>query len=164
MIQDTRDTHGKYIRLFGTLFFTFIGFIIALILLLLILRVTFGILSFIPWITYIFTLFIICVPASILVPAFLIYIKRTKTHPSAAARVVSYVFFAAALGAWAYVLVMDMILFFKHYYTTVGEYMSFNMAFLAANVLCLFLIAMVQGLSVKKEEDWMEKRRRRGEL
>ena len=158
-MQDQQDQHGKYIRLFGTLFFTFIGFIVALILLLLGLRLIFGVLSYIPWLANIFTLFIICVPAALFIIVFIIYFFRTKTHSSAAARIFSYIIFAAALGVWAYVWVSDLITFFRHYYTAVGEYMSYNMIFLVINVLSLFLVAMIQGLSTKKEPDWMEKHR-----
>ena len=158
-MQDQQDQHGKYIRLFGTLFFTFIGFIVALILLLLGLRLIFGILSYIPWLANIFTLFIICVPAALFISVFIIYFFRTKKHPSAAARVFSYIIFAAALCVWVYVWVNDLVTFFRHYYMAVGEYMSYNMLFLAANVLSLFLVAMIQGLSTKKEPDWMEKHR-----
>lgn len=158
-MADERDQHGKYIRLFGTLFFTFIGFIAALILVLLLFRVLFGVLSYIPWVANIFTLFITCVPAALFISVFIIYFFRTKSHPSLPARVFSYVVFAAALASWAYVWVSDLITFFRHYYMAVGEYMSYNMLFLVANVLSLFIVAMVQGLSTKKEEDWMEKHR-----
>jgi hypothetical protein len=151
------DQHGKYIRLFGTLFFTFIGFIVALILLLLGLRLVFGVLSYIPWLANIFTLFILCVPAALFISVFIIYFFRSKTHPSLPARIFSYIIFAAALASWGYTWVSDLITFFTHYYMAVGEYMSYNMLFLAANVLSLFFVAMIQGLSTKKEPDWMEK-------
>ena len=54
-----QDQYGKYVRLAGTLFFTFIGFVIVAILVLLGLRFFFGLLSYIPGVTYAFTLFII---------------------------------------------------------------------------------------------------------
>ena len=158
-MADEYDQHGKYIRLFGTLFFTFIGFIVALILILLGLRVVFGVLSYIPWLANIFTLFIICVPAALFISVFIIYFFRTKTHPSLPARIFSYIIFAAALASWAYAWVSDLITFFTHYYMAVGEYMSYNMIYLVANVLALFFVAMIQGLSTKKEVDWMEKHR-----
>lgn len=156
-MADQNDQHGKYIRLFGTLFFTFIGFIIAVILLLLGIRLLFGVLSYIPWLSNIFTLFIICVPAALFISVFLLYFYRTKSHPSAPARIISYIFFTAALAAWLYVLLVDVILFFKSYYVAIGEYMSYDMLFLTSNVILLVITAMIQGLTLKKEEDWMEK-------
>ena len=150
---------GKYIRLFGTLFFTFIGFIVAMILVLLGLRVFFGLLSFVPGITTAFTLFIISVPAALFISVYLIYIRRTKQHPSAGARIFSFMLLAIALAAWAFCFVSDLITFFKHYYTSIAEYYSYDMIFLVSNVVCLFIIAMVQALAVKKETDWMERKR-----
>jgi len=88
---------------------------------------------------------------------YLIYFVRTKMHPSKGARVVSYILFTIALAAWAFYWVNDLIIFFKKYYTAVGEYTSYNMFFLAANVLCIFVVGIIQALSLKKEPGWMEK-------
>ena len=153
------EDNGKYLRLFGTLFFTFIGFILAIVLLLLGLKFFFGMLSYIPGVVNIFTLFIICVPAALFISVYVIFFKRTKSHPSAPARMISYILFTIALAAWAFFFLKDMIIFFKHFYTTVGEYMSYDMIFLSANVFLIFLVGIIQALTVKKEVGWMERRR-----
>jgi hypothetical protein len=152
---------GKYIRLFGTIFFTFMGFIAAFALLMVGLKYTFRMLDHIPWFSLMFTLFIVCVPAVLFITVYLIYIKHTKPHPSMGARIFSYIIFAVALCAWAYYWFLDFIIFFKHHYNSIGEYHCYNLAFLAANVGTIFLVGIVQALSTKKELGWMEKSRQR---
>lgn len=151
------DRFGKYIRLFSSLFFLVIGFIVGVILLMLLLRLFFGLLSYIPWVTYIYMGFIILVPAALFMPAFIIYFRRTASHPSKLVKWVSYAVFSIALLAWSVFLVMDVAVFFKHAYTTIGMYRSYDMIFLAANVACFFLIGVMQALTADKESDWMER-------
>lgn len=154
-----QDRHGNYIRLFGTLFFTFIGFIITILLVILLMRGVFGLLNFIPGLVNIFTLFIISVPAALFISVYSIYFRRTALHPSKPVRMISYALFTAALIAWVYFFITDIIRFFKHYYTAVGQYMSYDLFFLAANVFCIFLVGIIQALSVRNEPDWMERKR-----
>ena len=154
-----QDQYGKYVRLAGTLFFTFLGFILVAILVMLGLRFFFGLLSYIPGITSAFTFFIISVPAALFISINLIYIRRTKTHPSLPVRMISYFLFTVALAAWAYFFTKDLVLFFKHFSATVGSYMSYDMIFLSANVLCIFVVGIIQALSLKKEPDWMDRKR-----
>jgi hypothetical protein len=146
----------KYIRLFGTIFFTFVGFIVALGLLILGLRTIFGVLDYMPWFSIMFTLFIICVPAVLFITVYIIYVKHTKPHPSKAVKIFSHSIFIIALGAWLY--------FWIHHYASIGEYHCYNLAFLAANVFIIFLVGIIQALSTKKEVDWMEKSRQRETL
>ena len=140
--------NGKYLRLFGTLFFSFIGFIVAAALVLLALRVFFGMLSYIPGVTGFFTLLIISVPAALFISVYLIYFYRTRTHPSKAARIISCCIFTAALAAWAYFFVSDIFLFFKYHYNAIADYHSFGMIFLASNVAAIFLVGVLQALTI----------------
>ena len=153
------EDNGKYLRLFGTLFLMFIGFIVGIILILLSLKFFFGMLSYIPGIVHLFTLFIICVPAALFVSVYIIYFKRTKSHPSAPVRMVSYILFILVLTAWAFFFVKDLVVFFRHLYTTVGEYMSYDLFFLSGNVFIIFLVGIIQALTAKKEVGWMERQR-----
>src|SRR5215212_4189974 len=105
------DNSGKILRLFGTLFFTFLGFIVALALLMLGVRFFFGLLSYISWIDYFFMIFILSVPAALFITVFIIYFKRTRSHRSPAVRWISYTIFVAALLAWIFYFVKDLILF-----------------------------------------------------
>lgn len=153
------DDNGKYLRLFGTMFLMFIGFILTIIIILLALKFFFGLLSYIPGVVHLFTLFIICVPAALFITVYLIFFRRTRSHPSAPVRIVSYILFTIALAAWAFFFVKDIILFFKHLYTTVGEYVSYDLFFLSGNVFLIFLVGIIQALTVKKELDWLERKR-----
>ena len=153
------DDNGKYLRLFGTMFLMFIGFILTIIIILLALKFFFGLLSYIPGVVHLFTLFIICVPAALFITVYLIFFRRTRSHPSAPVRIVSYILFTIALAAWVFFFVKDIILFFKHLYTTVGEYVSYDLFFLSGNVFLIFLVGIIQALTVKKEPDWLERKR-----
>ncbi|HPH84593.1 MAG TPA: hypothetical protein PLC48_04005 [Ferruginibacter sp.] len=151
------DQFGKYIRLFGTLFFTLIGFILSLLLLMLGLRLFFGLLSYIPWFTYIYMIFIIMVPAALFISVFIVYMRRTAFHPSRIIRYISYTLFSIALIAWAVFLFLDLKTFFTHAYVEIGKYYSYNMPFLASNVACIFLVGVMQAFTTAKEKDWMER-------
>jgi hypothetical protein len=153
------DKYGKYVRLFGTLFFAMVGFIVALILLLLGVRLIFGLLSFIPWSVYIYMLFIIAVPAVLFIGIYIIYFRRTTSHNSAVVRYISYGIFSIALIFWAIFFVLDLIKFFKYAYPDIEKYRSYDMIFLSANVAAIFLIGVMQAFSSPKEKDWMERNR-----
>ncbi len=155
------DENGKYLRLFATIFFTFIGFVVALLLVMLGLRLLFGILDYIPWFSLMFTLFIICVPAVLFITVYLIYFKHTKGHPSAAVRKFSYVLFTIAIGFWVFFWIKDLIIFFKHHTNGIDAYNIYNLAFLSANVGLIFFIGIVQALTTNKEVDWMERNKNR---
>lgn len=152
------DHFGKYLRLFGSIFFLALGSLVALVLVLLAVRLLFGLMSYIPWITYIYTLFILLIPATLFVTTFIIYFKRTFSHPDKFARWISYFLFSAALIAWAIFLFSDVLIFYEHAYTTIGMYHSYDMIFLASNVACIFIVGVIQALTTAKEKDWMEKR------
>ncbi len=155
------DNFGKYLRLFGTLFFTFIGFIVAFILLMLGVRLFFGILSYIPWLTYLYMILILIFPTALFVTAYVIYFRRTRMHPSKIVKFISYTLFIVAIGLWLYFFMIDMKLFFKYFYGTIDRYQTYNLLFLACNVGCIFFVGVMQAFSTEKEQDWMEKRRQK---
>lgn len=153
------DHFGKYLRLFGSIFFLVIGFIVAIILLLLGFRLLFGLLSYVPWFTYVYMIFIILVPSGLFIPAYVVYLKRTVSHPNKQVRWISNIIFSGMIAAWSVFLVLDMIIFFKHAYPAIGMYNSYDMVFLTANVACFFLIGLMQAFTTAKEKDWMERSR-----
>jgi len=153
------DRFGKYLRLFGTIFFLIIGFIVSIILVLLAIRLFFGLLSYISWVSYLYMTFIILVPAALFIPAYIVYMKRTAAHPNKPVRWISYVIFSVAIAVWASFLVLDMITFFRYAYPAIGMYRSYDMIFLAANVGCFFLVGVMQAFTTEKEKDWMERSR-----
>ena len=154
------EDNGKYLRLFGTLFFTFIGFIVALFLIMFGLKVLFGVLNYIPWFSAMFTLLIVCVPSVLFITVYLIYFKQTKTHFSSAVRYFSYSVFTIAIASWLYFWVLDFIIFFKMHYNGISEYNCYNLAFLSANVFAIFFVGIVQALKAKKEVSWMDRERK----
>lgn len=151
------DQFGKYLRLFGTLFFTFIGFIVAFILLMLGIRLFFGVLSYIPWLSYLYMILILMFPTALFVSVYIIYFKRTGNHPSKTVKMLSYTIFITALIFWGFFFVSDLVLFFRRFYGTIDRYDTYNLLFLACNVGAIFLVGIIQAMSQQKEKDWTEK-------
>ncbi len=103
---------------------------------------------------------IIALPSAVFATVYYIFFKRTKAHPSAAVKIISNFFFIAGFCSCLLVLVLDFKRFFvKPIFGTEG-YWNFSLAFLAGNVAALFLIAIMQALTTKKEEDWRARRKK----
>lgn len=148
---------NKYISLFLRIILTAIGFILSIALLLLLIRLFFGLLSYIPWVTYLYMIGILLVPSALFISIYLLYFSRTKHHPSVAVRYISKVYFIAALACWLFVLARDLNEFFSESYNTIDKYYSYELTFLAANVGGIFLIGIIQALTTAKEKDWMDR-------
>jgi CBS domain containing-hemolysin-like protein len=158
------DKFAKYLQLSNRLIITLVCFVAAVLLLLFGLRLVFGLLDSIPWFKYLFSLFIIMVPALVLITVFLIYFSRTKQHSVAWVRYLSWGLFVAALLVWGYFLVADFITFFQTTSQDIGNYHSYSRWFLAGSVALIFIVGIIQALSTEKEKDWLEKRRERESL
>jgi predicted neutral ceramidase superfamily lipid hydrolase len=111
----------------------------------------------------IFELMIIAIPPAIFSSAYFIFSKRTKTHPSALVRGISQSLFAIGICSSAVVLALSLITYFAKGYNGVTDYKSYSLAFVAGNIAALFIIAIMQAFTTKKEEDWLEKRKRTGQ-
>lgn len=148
---------GKYIRLFATLLLGFIGFIVALILLFLGIRLVFGFVNELSWFTYVFSVFVLSVPAAIFITAFTIFYFRTRQHASKAVRIISSIIFGLFICAWIFVYISDMIAFFTKGQTQIVDTMSWNIIFVVASISCLFIMGIIQALSAPKEPDWLER-------
>jgi hypothetical protein len=152
--------NGKLLRLFGTIFFSILAVIAVLVLVFLGMRLVFGLLNYIPWLSYVYTLLLLSVPAALLVSVFILFFKRTKFHPVRAVRVISYTIFCLFILSWVYVFIADMIRFIKKGSAVIGDYLSYDTVFLALNVAFIFIVGVIQALTMPPEKDWMEKRKR----
>ena len=148
---------GKIIRLSGFLLLSVIGFLLAVCLIFISVRLFFGLLSYIPWLTYIYVLFILSVPAAVFVSVFLIFFRRTHFHPAKAVRFISNALFILFIIAWVVVYVADIIAFYRLEKADIENYYSYNTLFLTINVTAIFLIGVMQALTTAKETDWMDK-------
>lgn len=155
------DKFAKYLQLSNRLVITLVAFVATIILLLFTLRFTFGLLDSMPWFVYLFTLVIIMMPTVLLITVFLIFFSRTKKHPSTGVRYLSWALFVMALITWIYFLVTDFVTFFKTASQDIDKYHSYSVAFLAGSVALIFLVGIIQALSMPKEKDWMQKRNER---
>ena len=148
---------GKIIRLTVYLLFSVIGFLLSMVVIFLLLRLFFGLLSFIPWITYTYIIFIISVPASVFISVFIIFFRRTALHPKKSIRFISYGIFLLFLATWICIYVIDMIAFFKNEKSEIEYYYSYNTLFLTCNVVIIFFTGVIQAFGMPKEADWMDK-------
>ncbi len=155
------DKFAKYLQLSNRLVISLIAFVAALILILLGLKYAFRLLDSIPWFVYVFTLFIIMVPTLVFITIFLVFFSRTKKHPSATVRYISWGLFILALAAWTYFMVADLVTFFKTGSQSISYYNSYSVLFLAGSVALIFIVGIIQALSTPKEKDWIEKRNER---
>ncbi len=108
----------------------------------------------------IFELLVLTLPPALLTSVYYIFFKRTKSHPSAVVKVISKILFVKGIFWCLATFVFAVIAYFKKGYHDITDYPSFTLAFLAGNIALLFLIALMQAFTSKKEEDWMEKRKR----
>lgn len=151
------EENGKYLRLLGRIGLAFIILVVTLFIIIYGLRFFFGVVDSMSWFSLFFALFIICVPATIFITVYFIYYNHTKGHPSKGVRIFSNSVFAVILCSWIYFLVLDIILFSTKQYRDIQHYNTYNLAFLSANVGIIFFIGIVQALTTKKEEHWMDR-------
>lgn len=107
----------------------------------------------------IFGLGIVSLTPAVFMAAYYIFFKRTKTHPEPIVKVISQILFIAGFLISISVLVLDMISFFKKFSPDIGSYHGYSLVYAAGNVAMLFLIAIVQAFTTKKEVDWMDRKR-----
>ncbi len=107
----------------------------------------------------IFGLGIITIPPALFATIHLIFFSRTKKHPVAWVRYISYVFFAAGVLSSIFVLVTDLLAFFNHYYTDIAAYNCYSLIYMTGNIAGLFIIALMQAFTTQKEVDWMDRQR-----
>ncbi len=107
----------------------------------------------------IFGLAVITLAPALFSAVYVIFFKRTKRHPVAAIKWISWILFTAGIIISVGVLIMDMISFFNKFKIDISSYYSFSLVYMAGNVAMLFLIAIIQAFTTKKEVDWMDRSR-----
>jgi hypothetical protein len=151
------DQFAKFLRLFGNIFFAFLGFVVALMLLMFGLRLLLSGLDYIPWFTYFYMSLMLLIPPALFVSVFTIFFNRTKKHPSKAIRIFSSLLFIVAIICWIIALSLDFVAFFKDASPEISHYYSYNLLFLVSNAGLIFFTGILQALTTEKEKDWMEK-------
>jgi hypothetical protein len=106
-----------------------------------------------------FGLAMVTLAPAILSAVYVVFFIRTKSHPVAWVRILSYIIFVIAIAISLAVLVRDMIAFFTRFNIEIGGYYGLGLGYLASNVGMLFLIAIIQAFTTKKEVDWMDRKR-----
>ncbi len=106
-----------------------------------------------------FGLGVVTLAPAVFMTVYFIFFKRTKKHPEPTVKIISQILFVAGFIISLVVLVYDMISFFTKFKTDITSYHGLSLAYLTGNVAMLFLIAIVQAFTTKKEVDWMDRKR-----
>ena len=155
--MDRQPALEKYLQLLGLLLLSAIGLTLAFILLLVGFRGLFGIFNSLPWVAFIYRSLLLIVPFAVFVPVYVIFFRRSATHPVAAVRIISRLLFIAAIISWVYALGSDLLAFGANKSMTIEGYLSFDLFFLAGHVAAIFFVGIVQALSMPTEPDWMDR-------
>ncbi|MBL0144510.1 MAG: hypothetical protein IPP48_00765 [Chitinophagaceae bacterium] len=152
------DKFVKFSKLYIYIFLSVLAFIVSIGLLMAVLYGFSKMVSSHP-VDVAFELIVIALPAVIFSTAYIIFFKRTKFHPSIPVKYISYALFILALAYCAVALVWSIRDYFMLKSSSITEYHTFALLFLAGNVGLLFLIAIIQALTTEKEVDWRERKR-----
>lgn len=151
------DNLSKYLSIAIRVFALVAGFLVVAVAAMFLLRYLAAAYDSLPWAVTIFMAFMLMVPAAIFVTAHVTFLFRTKAHSSIVARGVSYFFLVLLLLAWIAVLGVDYFKFFTGFSIDIKHYYSFNVFFLVLNGAIIFMLAIIQALTVDKEKHWLEK-------
>ncbi len=151
------DQLSKFIRLFGNILLLILIILLAVIAIFVGLRFLMGALDYIPWLTYFYMASMLVMPACFFISVFVIFFKRTTSHPSAWVRGFSKLIFTAFILSWSVVFILDAIQFFKKGSSEINYYLSYNLLFLVASIFSIFVIGVLQALTTEKEKDWLDK-------
>ena len=150
------DKFTRYTKLYMIIFGLFLAIPVMIALLIGVFYGFSKIISSAP-VDFIFQLLILSFPVAVFASAYIIFLKRTKQHPSFIIRICSGVLFSVGLIACGIFLTMDIISFFKVQSNDISSYHCFSVPFMAGNIGGLFIIAIVQAFTTKKEPDWMDR-------
>jgi hypothetical protein len=153
------DRLSKFLRLFGNVMLLLLLFLVLPFLVLILLRLLMGSLDSISWFSYVYLVFMLLLPTAVFTSVYIIFYKKTATHPSKSVRLISKIVFIAAILGWISTVIWDLSVFFQKRYTDIDKYFSFNLLYLASNGFAIFLIGIIQALTTEKEKDWFDKYR-----
>lgn len=154
-----RSKASNLILIFGSIFLSVVGSLLALGVVFFLIRLFFGVLSYLPWITYLYMVMILLFPSILFISVYIIFLKRTLKYHAKLVRWISIVLFVAAILSWIYVVISDFSWYLQYGRTEIANYYSFNIVFLFINVVIIFSTGILQALSMPAERDWLEKRK-----
>jgi protein-S-isoprenylcysteine O-methyltransferase Ste14 len=153
------DRFTKYSKLYSLVFLLFLAVPVSFALLIATFYGFSTLISSRP-VDIFFELIVIGIPSAVFAAAHYIFFKRTKQHPSPSVKIISQILFVTGFFCSLFFLVLGIISYFKKGYNNITDYPTFHIAFLAGNIGGLFLIAIMQAFTTKKEEDWLAKRKK----
>ena len=154
------DRFTKYSKLYVLIFLLFLSIPVAFGLLA---GVMYGFSKLVSsnYVDVIFELVVVALPPAVFATVYAIFIRRTKLHPSFVVKLISQLLFILGLLYCCIILVLSIRDYFKISIHDITGYHSYSLLFLASNIGMLFLLAIIQAFTTKKEDDWMAKRKRK---
>lgn len=156
-IQVKASDPNKGFALSFTLLLAVLGFIGVLVGIFFFMRLIFGLMNFMPWLDYVFAVLTVCVPPTIFIVAYSIFFNRTRKYIIKPIRYVSLVIMAVAVVGWCYIMVHDLMHFFRNEKVTIETYLSYSKIILTGSIATIFILGLVQAFALPKEDDWMVK-------
>ncbi len=147
----------RYFNLLGKIILLILSIFATAFLLLIGLKFLMQGLDYIPWFTYGYMCVMLLIPPVFFSTVFIIFWKRTGQYPVKIIRIISYAIFLFFLIGWATVLITDLVVFFKNNFGDIVKYNGYNLLYLSATILFIFITGIIQALGMPKEVDWMEK-------
>jgi hypothetical protein len=147
---------GRYIRLFGNIFFSFVCLLLSLVAIFFLIKYLFGFLDSFSFTEVFFRSVMILAPGIFFLAVVTYYWKRTRKISSTITKYVSFVIFAVMFVAWIYAMISDMMIFSKHGYDDIKRYFSFSLTMIVGSIGLIFLVGMIQALAEPEEEDWLD--------
>jgi len=111
----------------------------------------------VSWMNYMYMCTMLFIPALIFISANAIFFVRTKRHPSKIIRWFSYPVFVATIITWMLVFIRDIRYFIQTKEGEIGHYYTFSLTCLASSMALIFIMGIIQALTMPAEKDWLDK-------
>lgn len=153
----------RFLFLGGMILLSALGILVFVALLMVLLRLLMGVMDQIPWMLYVYMTVMLFIPSILFLSVFVIFFKRSGTHPKKWVKWFSRSSFVFASISWLTILGWDLRFFLQTGYGDINRYQSYSLSALGSTVFFIFFMGIIQALTMQPELDWMERRRIREE-
>jgi hypothetical protein len=153
----------RFFYLAGMILLTFLGILAFIFLLMIVMRFLMGAMDQIPWMLYAYMAVMLMLPFLLFNSAFVIFFKRSATHPKKWVIWFSRIVFVCASISWIGIFAWDLRYFIQTGHGDINRYLTYSLNTLVPTVFFIFFMGVLQALTMQPEVDWMERRRLREE-
>lgn len=153
----------RFFYLAGMILLTFLGILSFIFLVMVLMRFLMGAMDQIPWMLYAYMAVMLMLPVLLFNSAFVIFYRRSATHPKNWVKWFSRIVFVCASISWLAIFTWDLRYFIQTGYGDINRYLTYSLNTLVPTVFFIFFMGVLQALTMNPELDWMERRRLREE-